>query len=56
MNKFNFENNFIVNVDRNFFYVNVYAFVDRFKNIIFLRDNEKLRIVIFQYLRNFVMQ
>ena len=55
MNKFSFESNFIVNVDRNFFYIDVYAFVDRFKNITLLRNNEKLHIVIFQYLRNFVM-
>ena len=56
MNKFNFENNYTVNVDRNFFYVDVYVFVDRFKNMIFLRDDDKLRIVIFQCLRKSVMQ
>ena len=47
MNRFSFKSNYTVNVDRNFFYVDVYAFVDRFKDMTLLRDDDKLRIVIF---------
>ena len=43
--------NAIVTVNRYVFYRNVYVFVNRFKNIISFRDENKLRFVIFQCFR-----
>ena len=48
-------NVFIINADRHVFYRNVYAFIDHSKNVVFLRDENKLRIMIFQCLRKSVL-
>lgn len=40
----------IVNVEKHVFYRNVYAFVNRFKNLVSFRDNDKLKIAISQCL------
>ena len=45
----------IVNVDKHVFYRDVYAFVDRLKNMASLRDEQKLRTMISQCLREFVL-
>ncbi len=38
--------NSIVNVEKHVFYCDVYAFVDRLKNLVSLRNNNKLKIAI----------
>ena len=48
-------NAFIVNAGRHVFYRNVYAFIDRLKDVVFLRGEDKLRIMIFQCLRGFAL-
>lgn len=45
----------IVNAIRHVFYRNVYAFVDRLKNMTILREKEKLRIVLSQCFRDFAL-
>ena len=45
----------IVNVDRHVFYRDVYAFIDKLKNMTSLREKNKLRIVISQCLRDIVL-
>ena len=45
----------IVNVDRHVFYRDVYVFVNRLKNMTSLRDDQKLRTVVSQCLREFAL-
>jgi hypothetical protein len=45
----------IVNVSRHVFYKNIYVFVDRLKNMIVIREDDKLRIVLFQCFRDAVL-
>ena len=51
----NSNNSFIVNVDRHVFYKDVYAFIDRLKNLALLREKNKLRVIISQCLRDFAL-
>ena len=48
----NSNNSLIINVDRHVFYRDVYAFTNRLRNLASLRENDKLRIVISQCLRD----
>ena len=45
---------FVINLKKHVFYRNVYAFVNRLKNVSFIRKEDKLRVVIFQCFRNIV--
>ncbi len=49
------EDELVVNVDRHVFYRDVYAFVDRLKNMIKSRDDDKLRTILSQCLRDSVL-
>ena len=51
----NVNNIFIINVDKHVFYRNVYVFIDRLKNVAFFRDEDKLRMMILQYLQKSVL-
>jgi hypothetical protein len=42
----------IVNVSRHVFYKNIYVFVDRLKDMIVIRENDKFRIVLSQCFRD----
>ena len=42
----------VINLEKHVFYRNVYAFVNRLKNVSFIREKDKLRVVIFQCFRN----
>ena len=46
------ENISIVNVKKHVFYKDVYAFVNKFKNMTIFRESKKLRSIIFQCLRD----
>ena len=48
----NHNSSLLVNFEKNFYYRDVYVFVDRLKNLASLREFEKLRIVISQCLRD----
>lgn len=41
-----------MNFDKHVFYKNVYAFVNKLKNVNFIRDENKLRFVISQCFRD----
>ena len=45
------ETDSIVNVEKHVLYKNVYAFTDRLKNMTIIKKNSKLKLIIFQYLR-----
>jgi hypothetical protein len=45
----------VVNVDRHVFYKNIYAFVDRLKNMITIREDDKLRTILSQCFRDAVL-
>jgi hypothetical protein len=42
------EDDSVINVDRHVFYKNIYAFVDRLKDTIIIRDDDKFRTILFQ--------
>ena len=44
----------VINLSKHVFYRNVYAFVNKFKNVSFIREKDKLRLVIFQCFRDIV--
>jgi hypothetical protein len=46
------EDDSIINVDRHVFYKNIYVFVDRLKNMIKIRDDDKLRTILSQCFRD----
>ena len=46
----NVNNVLIINVDKHIFYRDMYAFIDRLKNVISFCDKNKLCIIIFQCL------
>ena len=45
------ETNSIVNVEKHVLYKNVYAFTDRLKNMTIIKEDSKLKLIIFQCLR-----
>ena len=45
----------LINVEKHVFYRNVYAFTDRLRNIIVIKRKHKLKTVLFQCLRKFVL-
>ena len=45
---------FLVNADKHVYYRDIYIFVNRFKNIIFLRDKSAIRQIITICFRDFV--
>ncbi len=45
----------VVNVDRHVFYKNIYAFVDKLKNMITIREDDKLRTILSQCFRDAVL-
>ena len=45
----------IVTVEKHVCYVDVYVFINRLKNLIFLRDDDKLRTILSQCLQNVVL-
>ena len=45
----------IINADKHVFYRDVYVFINKLKNVVFFRDENKLRIMIFQCLRKSVL-
>ena len=60
---FDYDDDIVVNVnklikyfDKHIYYVDVYVFVDRLKNLISLRDENKFRIVLSQCLRDYVQK
>ena len=60
---FDYDNDIVVNVnklikyfDKHIYYVDIYVFVDRLKNLISLRDENKFRIVLSQCFRNYVQK
>jgi hypothetical protein len=46
------EDDSIINIDRHVFYKNIYVFVDRLKNMIIIRDDDKLRTILSQCFRD----
>ena len=48
------ESNSVINLSKHVFYKDVYAFVNKLKNVSVIRKENKLRVVIFQCLRNIV--
>ena len=48
------ESRSVINLSKHVFYRNVYAFVNRLKNVSFIREKDKLRVVISQCLRSIV--
>ena len=44
--------NSIINVDRHVIYIDVYVFVNKFKNVTFFRDNDKFKMIISQCFKN----
>jgi hypothetical protein len=46
------EDDSMINVKRYIFYKDLYAFVNRLKNMINIRENDKFRTILFQYFRN----
>jgi hypothetical protein len=46
------EDDSIINVDRHVFYKDIYVFVDKFKNMITIRENDKLRTILSQCFRD----
>ena len=49
------ESNSIINLSKHVFYRNVHAFLNRLKNVSVIRKEDKLRVVIFQCLRNIAL-
>jgi hypothetical protein len=48
-------NDSIVNVSRHVFYKNIYAFINRLKDMIIIRDDDKLRTILSQCFRDAVL-
>jgi hypothetical protein len=46
------EDDSVINVDRHVFYKDIYVFVDKLKNMIIIRDDDKLRTVLSQCFRD----
>jgi hypothetical protein len=49
------EDDSIVNVERHVFYKDIYVFVDRLKNMISIREDDKLRTMLSQCFRDFAL-